>query len=210
MSRATLQSHLDAEVITDKTILNHNQARNPENSLASCAEWVEWFLANLHSPFVSVDEFGFNRATQRNSERSRREQPAIQVTAANRGGHASVGAAIQRAVGIVCHRVSETVLNRRSFNPVSNLCIILDNCRIHQDLDLGDKSASRLMFNLIEEVFADLKRSIPTSFSTTMHAEVLGIQTLPWGEKAGARRQLLSRVLHLAFQGSNGDQADNH
>jgi hypothetical protein len=216
----TLQSYLDAERITYKAITNHNQARKTEHSLASLDEQTEWFLANL--------------ATQWNSGRSRPEQPAIQITPANRGENVSVAVAIQREVDIVCHRVSETDFNRRSFNafmeelighdisnPAPNLWIILANCRIHQDLDLGDQleTTGRIlrflppenpMFNPIEEVFADLKHSIRTSLSTMMCAEVLDIHDLPWGEKAGARRQLLSRALDIAFQRIGVDQVANH
>jgi hypothetical protein len=203
---------LDPEVITYKTITNHNQARNTENSLASRAEWAEWFLGNQHYPFVYVDEFGFNLATQRNCARSRRGQPAIHVAPANRGENVSVAVVIQRWAGIVCHRVSETAFHRRSFNEfmeeligpdishrIPHFCHILDNWRNHQDLDLGDPleitggiltflPPENSMFNPIEEVFADLKRSIQTSLSTMMHVEVLRTQNLPWGEKAGGRR----------------------
>jgi hypothetical protein len=66
------------------------------------------------------------------------------------------------------------------------------------------------MFNLVEEVFANLKHSIRTSFSLTMRAEVLRIQNLPWGEKAGARWQLLAHALDIAFESITLDQTYHH
>jgi hypothetical protein len=64
------------------------------------------------------------------------------------------------------------------------------------------------MFNPIGKVFADLKRSIRTSLSTTMRAEVLGIHNLPWEEKVGARRRLFTRALDIAFQSISLEQVE--
>jgi hypothetical protein len=184
--------------------------------------------------FVSVDEFSFNLAMQRNYGRLRHGRPAIQVTPANRGGNVNVEAAIQKGPGAVCRGVSETPFNGRSFsefmneligygrsNPVLNLCIFLDNCRIHEDLSLGEQLGviggilkvlppSSLMLNPIAEVFADLKRPIRLFLSTTIRAEVLGIHNLPWGEKAGGSRWLLARTLDIAFQRIILEQVDSH
>jgi hypothetical protein len=51
--------------------------------------------------FPSIDEFGFSLATQRKYGRLRLGQPAIQGTAAHRGGSATVAAAIQKGAGIL-------------------------------------------------------------------------------------------------------------
>jgi hypothetical protein len=134
----------------------------------------------------------------------------------------------------VCRRVSETVFNRRSFsefmdeligycrsNPVPNLCIVLDNCRIHQDLDLREQLGTidgilkflppdSPMFNPPEAVSADPKRSVRTSLSTTMRADVLSIHNSPWGENARARRRLFVRTLAIAFQSIRLEQVDSH
>jgi hypothetical protein len=73
----------------------------------------------------------------------------------------------------------------------------------------GNRDFWARMFNRIEEMFADLKRSIRTSFSVTMGAEDLRIHNLCWGEKAGARRQLLAHALVISFETINLDHIDN-
>jgi hypothetical protein len=70
ISRATLQSDLGAEVIIHKTVTHPNQTSNTEDSLQTCAEVAESFLANDRHAFVYVDEFGFTLATQCSSSRS--------------------------------------------------------------------------------------------------------------------------------------------
>jgi hypothetical protein len=171
--------------------------------------------------FVYVDEFGFNRATQWNYRWLRLRQPAIQVTPTNRCGNVTVAAAIHNGAGEVYGQVSETVFDRRSFsefmdellgyyrsNPVPNLCIVLDNCKIHQILDLSEQLGTidgileflrpdSPMFNPIQEVSADLKRSLRTSLSTTMRADVLGIHDSPSG--VSPKVALFVRTLHIAF-----------
>jgi hypothetical protein len=66
------------------------------------------------------------------------------------------------------------------------------------------------MFNPIEEVYTDLKRSVRTPLSTTMHEDVLSIHNSSSGENAGARRGLFICTLDIAFQSISLERADNH
>jgi hypothetical protein len=234
ISLSTLHSYLDHELIAYKQISHHNQLRNSPETLESRREWAWWFLNNQHCELIYIDEFGFNLSTQRNFGRAPSGHPAVQATPANRGANLSVMAAVQKSVGIVAHAVRAGPFDAESFlefarqlivhyqmHPVPNVCLVMDNCRIHRADELRDvvEVAGFLleflppdspMMNPIEEVIGNVKREIRRLLSTTLLARVLEIQALRWGEKAPAPRTLLWTALAQAIGFITIAQVDAH
>jgi transposase len=234
ISVSTLHGYLEAEVITYKQITNRNQQRNsPENRQAR-AEWAGWFLQHQDLTFVYVDEFGFNLALQRHYGRSRSGTPAIQVTPANEGANVSVAAAVQRSARIICYQAQDEPFTTETFNgfidqiiahfqanPEPGVCLVMDNCRIHdrQDLPRRLEEAGFLMkflppyspmLNPIEEVIGDIKREIRTLLSGELHEQVLAIQSLHWGQKTHARREILRTSLDRTIREVTVQMVDQH
>jgi transposase len=231
---STLHDYLDNEVITYKRITNHNQQRNaPENRRAR-AEWAAWFLQHQRLTFVYVDEFGFNLGAQRHYGRSRSGTPAVQVTPANEGANVSVAAAVRRGAGVICYMAQDEAFTTETFNafieqllahfranPEPDVCFVMDNCRIHDHGGLPRRldDAGFLvkflppyspMLNPIEEVIGDIKRGIRTLLSGELHGRALAIQSLRWGEKARARRDLLRTALDEAIARVTVHMVDQH
>jgi hypothetical protein len=66
------------------------------------------------------------------------------------------------------------------------------------------------MLNPIEEVIGDIKREIRTLFPGEPHDQALHIQSLQWGEKTHARRELLKTALERAFAQVSVHLVDSH
>jgi hypothetical protein len=66
------------------------------------------------------------------------------------------------------------------------------------------------MLNPIREVIGDIKREIRMSLSGELHDQALHIQSLRWGEKTHARRELLKTALERAFEQVTVHMADSH
>jgi transposase len=229
-----LNGYLAVEVITYKSVTNQNQQRNAEENIAARKVYAEWFLANQGLNFVYVDEFGFNLSTQRHYGRARSGQRAIQITPANQGANVSVAMAIQRGRGIIQYTAKEKAFTAATFSDFiaellaslqfsgeTGVCIVMDNCKIHDRDDLPDRIEQAdftmkflppysPMLNPIEEVIGDVKREIKTLLSVNFIADALRIQSLPWGQKTAARRELLLRALGEAIGKIGAATVDQH
>lgn len=142
ISRSTLDGYLGLELITYKSVTNHNQQRNCPENLDARADYAQWFLDHQDNTFVYLDEFGFNLSTQRHYGRARTGVPAIQITPANQGTNVSVAMAIQRGHGIVLYEVQHQAFKIPTFTAfvarlltqfagTADVCFVMDNCRIH-------------------------------------------------------------------------------
>jgi transposase len=234
ISVATLERYLDYEVITFKQTTDQNQQRNSQAVKAQRTQYAQWFLGNQQMNFIYVDEFGFNLSTQRRFGRAPAGQRAIQITPANQGSNVSVVAAIQRGVGLVLFEEKEGSFDALRFEAfiqrlvahyqqiqAQNICIVMDNCRIHRApvlLPIIQGAGMSLQFlppyspmlNPIEEVIGDIKRDIRTLLSVALHGQVLAIQNLPRGQKAAARRNLLRQALQIAAAQVQAVRVDTH
>ena len=217
---STIWKKLDGELITLKKASPSPQQRNTPETKEARREYVTAMLAEPPETIpIYFDETGYSLWTRRSMARSRRGEPAHVITPVAQSNVVNVLAAISPVYGWVYHEVLEESVKadrvlaflqhlRARLDedyPAASILLLLDNAPIHRPADAagvfeGGLRRHRFLppysqfLNPIEEAFNTLKMAIKHELRMR-RAEILAIQSLPWGQKSVRRRQILREAL---------------